>query len=318
MKSSLKYFVRFISCVFLLALIIEGVVSCDAEQPTPVANPAGQVAILPTISNSAPSLTQTGGTYQQALSFKGSNRTYLIHLPPLNLVKGKLPLVLAFHGAGENALIMATRGLSAKADQNGFIVVYPDGSNQTGQRTDGFTWNSNFCCGYASQNKIDDVGFIQVLIEQLERSYNIDANRVYATGFSNGGMLSYLLAAKLSDKLAAIAPVSAEFRSNEKPTQPVPVLALSGKEDKVVAYANSAKIISSWAGYNGCSSAPLEQETDFVSQESFCPDSRNRETILYTIKKGGHEWFQTIKTLDGQDIEGIDLIWNFFANHPKS
>lgn len=282
------------------------------------ANFSDKVTVLPApAGNKVPGFTSNGETYQQSLTFNGTNRTYLLHLPPATAVKGPLPLVLAFHGAGENAYYMASRGLSTEADQKGFIVVYPDGTNPSGNPAEGFTWNSLFCCGSARQSNVDDVGFIKALINQLEKNYSIDKRRIYATGFSNGGMFSYLLAARLSDTIAAIAPVSAEFRSDAKPTESVPVLAINGKEDKVVSYKNAAEIAASWASYNNCQSPSHTEENNFVSEESYCPDNLDSEVVFYTIKAGGHEWFQVIRTVANQDISSAAFIWNFFATHPK-
>lgn len=265
-----------------------------------------------------PALAKTAGTYPQVLTYAGSNRTYLLHLPPSGVVKKLLPLVLAFHGAGENATVMADRGFNDKADREGFVVVYPDGTNATGNSADGFTYNAHFCCGYAYHSGIDDVGFVAALIDHLEAAYPVDPGRVYATGFSNGGMLSYLLAMQLDEKIAAIAPVSAEFRADDTPQTPVAVFSMHGLEDKVVVVEHDERENASWAEFNGCPATPLAQENAYVAQKTYCGGSPDREVVFYTVKEGGHEWFGGVKTLDGQDTTGIDLIWNFFASHYKS
>ena len=118
-----------------------------------------------------------------------------------------MPLVVVLHGGGGNAEnIEEVTGFSEKADEEGFIVVYPDGSGRLDRYL--LTWNAGFCCGYALENNIDDVGFIRALIEYLQEKYAINRNMIYVTGISNGGMMSYRLGAELSDIVAAIAPVA--------------------------------------------------------------------------------------------------------------
>lgn len=298
-------------------VVVFGVMGTIIVYPFPrtAADFSGQyINLLPEI---APTLRKSAGTYTQVLSYAGSNRTYLVHLPPSGAVNKTLPLLLAFHGAGETAEVMADRGFNAKADREGFMVVYPDGTNASGNPSDGFTYNAHFCCGYAYHSGIDDVGFVSALIENLKSNYPVDPGRVYATGFSNGGMLAYLLAMRLGDKIAAIAPVSAEFRASDTPQTPVAVFSMHGLEDKVVAYENDLKQNAGWAGFNRCPAVPVTEENNFVSQKTYCAGSSGREVVFYTVKEGIHEWFGSVKSPDGQDTTGIDLIWSFFASHYK-
>src|SRR5437016_6447484 len=96
-------------------------------------------------------------------------------------------------------------GLNEKADRAGFLAVYPSG---TGRLERALTWNGGNCCGYAMLNKVDDVAFTRGLLDDLAKAVLIDRKRVYATGMSNGAMMVYRLASELSDRIAAIAPVS--------------------------------------------------------------------------------------------------------------
>src|SRR3990172_5600142 len=115
------------------------------------------------------------------IAIGGRSRTYLVHLPPRWNEHGPRPVVLAFHGGGGNASgFKGYAGLDAVADREGFVVVYPDGSGRLGRRL--LTWNSGNCCGYARDNKIDDVAFVVAVLRDLARGLPLDPARVYATG----------------------------------------------------------------------------------------------------------------------------------------
>src|SRR4030042_572429 len=133
-----------------------------------------------------------------------------------------MPLVIVLHGGGGNAQSTAgMTGMNVKADSSGVIAVYPNGNGRLSDEKL-LTWNAGNCCGYALDNNIDDVAFIRSLIDDLQSKLAIDQSRVYATGISNGGMMSYLLACQLSDKIAAIAPVAGTMGMNScLPAQPV-------------------------------------------------------------------------------------------------
>ena len=124
------------------------------------------------------------------------NRTYVVHAPKGYDLKTPLPVVLALHGARMNGPMMAWfSGLNRKADEAGFIAVYPNG---TGTHSS-FFWNGGNCCGSAMQNKVDDVAFIDALLDDLLGAYPVDAQRVHAaTGMSNGAIMVYRLASELS------------------------------------------------------------------------------------------------------------------------
>ena len=124
-------------------------------------------------------------------------------------------------------------GLNEKADQEGFIAVYPNG---TGRLEPMLTWNGGNCCGYAQWNNVDDVGFTRALLDDLAKVVNVDAKRVFATGISNGGIMCYRLASELSDRIAAIAPVSGTMGTLTcNPKRPVSVIHFHGTEDRFSA-----------------------------------------------------------------------------------
>jgi len=129
----------------------------------------------------------------------GLKRTSLVHVPKSYDATKPVSIVLAYHGGSSNAEQMVHFcGLNDKADQAGFLVVYPNG---TGRRATALTWNGGNCCGYAIQNKVDDVTFTKALLEDLAKVVKVDPKRVYATGMSNGAVMVYRLGDAVVDHL---------------------------------------------------------------------------------------------------------------------
>lgn len=146
------------------------------------------------------------GDHTQTVDHDDRTRSCLVHVPPKYNPKRPTPIVLVFHGGGSNAeQMMRYCGLNEKADKEGFIAVYPNG---TGRLEHMLTWNGGNCCAYAQWNNVDDVGFTRTLLDDLTKVVNIDRKRVFATRMSNGSIMCYRLASELSDRIAAIAPVS--------------------------------------------------------------------------------------------------------------
>jgi polyhydroxybutyrate depolymerase len=263
-------------------------------------------------------------------------RTYTVHLPRGIGDEHAFPLVIVLHGGGGNSEHAARMsGFSALADQENFIVVYPNGTGRLGEVL--LTWNAGNCCGYALDNNVDDVGFIRALIEKLQREYPIDAKRVYATGMSNGGMMSYRLACELSDKIVAIAPVAGALNVECKPTAPISVIAFHGtadqhvlfeggapkvkadphpREDKSVAYA-----MNFWAQHNRCAATPKRDERGNIIHDTYTNCADGTAVELYAIKGEGHTWPGGKSWLGGdqptQEISATKVMWEFFKQHSK-
>jgi polyhydroxybutyrate depolymerase len=253
----------------------------------------------------------------------GEKREYKVHLPPQYTAKIAMPLVLAFHGGSGNIATAADYfGLNGKADKEGFIVVYPQG---TGRKLAGKqlgSWNSGKCCPPASKKNVDDVGFIRKLITRLSRDFAIDQNRIYATGMSNGAMMSYRLACEMSDVIAAIAPVGAHDGIEHcEPSRPVPVIHFHGTDDPCAVYdgkddcggcsmaimqglvgveqkrkslwecGSVPDYIGEWAKINGCSSeSRITYQNGAASCSTFQNCKENAEVTLCTIEGMGHTW----------------------------
>ena len=168
------------------------------------------------------------------LRHDGLEREYIVHVPEAYSRAAFLPVVFAIHGGGGDAEHSAAYfGLNAKADQEGFLVVYPQG---TGKKTLGKTWgawNAGQCCTQSARTDVDDVGFFKKMIARLDTDFRIDRKRIYATGMSNGALMAYRLACDLSESIAAIAVSGAHSAYKEcHPSRPVPVLHFHGSEDR--------------------------------------------------------------------------------------
>jgi len=280
------------------------------------------------------------GDHFRQLKVGQQERSYYVHVPPKYDASKPTPVVLAFHGAGTNAPIMAlSTGLSAKADEAGFIVVYPNGTGEGGLL---LVWNSGGFRGPYARNRPDDVAFVAALLDDLATIVPIDRKRVYATGISNGGMMCYRLAAELSDRIAAVAPVAGAMGVDRcRPKRPVAVLHFHGTDDKLVpfhgprdltavfaSFKSVGETIRIWARLDGCPEKPeitdLPDKADdgtTVKQEVYGSGKERTEVILYTIEGGGHTWpgrQWPIPWLGKttRDISANDLIWEFFQKHP--
>jgi len=273
-------------------------------------------------------LGQPAGTVSKTLEFGGRTRTYLVHPPKGYERKSPLPLVLVLHGAIQGATnVERMSGMSAKADKESFLAVYPNGTSGSGLAP---TWNAGACCGYAQMNKVDDVGFLRALIDRLEHDYPIDPKRIFATGISNGGMMSYRLACEMADRIAAIAPVEGAQDVECRPSGPVSILIFHGTADFLVPYnggttpfqlgskrsdASVPSTVSFWVKQDGCSTAPERNETKQLRIDTYTGCKDGAGLTLYTIFRGRHMWPGTV--LSRNNIPATDIMWSFFAAHPK-
>jgi polyhydroxybutyrate depolymerase len=281
------------------------------------------------------------GHTAHSLVFGGRVRTYLLHLPKTYDVQSALPLVIVLHGGGDYAgHAITSTAMSAKADEKQFVVVYPNGTGRLKNRL--LTWNAGTGDGYASRNNIDDVGFIRALIDSLRTQYKIDANRLYVTGLSNGGMMAYRLACELPD-IAAIAPVAGTQNYEPcRPSHPVSVIAFHGTADETVPFDGGAPrrrmfylfkseridrpvsdTVSFWKKEDGCESVAAVEPVANIIREACTGGTNRTEVVLYAIKGAGHVWPGGPRLWRfGDDpistISATDIIWEFFSTHPKT
>ena len=268
-------------------------------------------------------------TISASITHDGIQRDYIVYIPELYDGSTAVPLILNFHGFGSNANEQMFYGdFRDIADTEGFLLVHPEGTTFIGNQF----WNVGFP-GISST--IDDVGFTEALIDELATLYAIDLDRVYATGMSNGGFMSFLLACQLSEKIAAVASVTGSMTQdtfNDCNAQlPTPVLQIHGTEDDVVLYNGNtlsipiADVISYWVDYNNCETTPstttlpdLDVSDGSTVEHSVYENSDNGITTEHMkVIGGGHTWPGSVLNTAGtnQDIDASMEIWLFFSRY---
>ena len=234
-----------------------------------------------------------------------------------------LPLLFCFHGFTSSAdVIMAYSRFNAIAEANDFIVVYPQGTLFSGIASH---WNVG---GFTDGSTVDDVGFVDALLTDLLDTYHIDSARVYSTGMSNGGFMSFLLACQLSDKIAAVASVTGSMTPQTMDEcdaqRPISVLQIHGDADAVVPYSGESfsrpipEVLNFWIDHNACSTegvvtdVPDSNTTDgtTVSQTVFEDGSQCTSVHHFTVQGGDHSW---PGAWGNQDINASQEVWNFVS-----
>jgi polyhydroxybutyrate depolymerase len=277
------------------------------------------------------------------LQWQGIERDYYVHVPR-GAGSGPLPLVIALHGAGDDARGFANQSrLADAADKLGMLVVFPDGSE--GGNPPQRTFNAQICCGDAVTRHVDDIGFIGAVIDDVAQRRPVDRSRVYATGISNGGMLTYQLAAIHPEWFAAVAPVSAAIGGLTRddtsylipmPKTPVPVMIINGRKDLLILYEGGSSpllpfphrwkmsvddAVSFWASSDGCDPKPKIADTDgtTLKREVYGNCDGNSEVVLWQIVNGDHNWPGDIfpSANGGRAISAAEEILTFFATHRR-
>jgi polyhydroxybutyrate depolymerase len=280
------------------------------------------------------------GDHTLSLAVGGLQRSAIVHVPPQYDRTVAMPVVLAFHGGGANADTMVRfSGLNDKADEAGFIAVYPNG---TGRLQRMLTFNGGNCCGQAAANGVDDVEFTRRLLDDVAGACSIDSKRVFATGMSNGGIMAYRLASELSERIAAIAPVGGPMGTKGcRPGRPVSVIHFHGTDDAFAPFQGGRgrglsgtsffsvdHSIAAWVEADGCDPNPvtirLPDTTDdgtTVTRTTYGQGKDGAEVVLIVIEGGGHTWPGREPRLASlgkstRDISANDLTWEFFQRHP--
>ena len=268
-------------------------------------------------------------TINASITHDGIQRDYILYIPEIYDGNTTVPLVLNFHGFGSSASQQMFYGdFRDIADTEGFLLVHPEGTTFIGNQF----WNVGFP-GLSSN--IDDVGFTEALIDELATLYAIDLDRVYATGMSNGGFMSFLLACQLSEKIAAVASVTGSMTQDTfddcNAQHPTPVLQIHGTEDDVVLYNENnlslpiPDVISYWVDHNNCETTPTTTTLPDVDvsdgstlEHSVYEDGDNGVTTEHMkVIGGGHTWPGSVLNTAGtnQDIDASMEIWLFFSRY---
>jgi polyhydroxybutyrate depolymerase len=273
-------------------------------------------------------LTAIAQPQQTSIKFQNKTRTFIIYLPQNYQPEENLPLVINMHPfVGTASGQMSYTKYNRLADTARCIVVYPNGI--------GGRWNSGTFFGISSN--VDDVGFIGRLIDYMTLFYRIDTKRVYATGYSAGGFMSYKLACELTNRIAAIAPVAASMVpegnfDNCVPSRTFPVLAINSVNDPVTIYNGFVsvtpidQVIALWQQINGCDVSPLVELVPNIVQNDGSTVERityqnceNSELIFLKQFGAGHTWpgasNASILGNTNMDINANHESWNFFKRH---
>lgn len=271
-------------------------------------------------------------TLNETLFHDGQTRSYTVYVPVSYSANESTPLLFCFHGWTQTVNnFMNTADFRAVADTAGFIVVYPQGSLLNG--------NSHWNVGsWTSSSSADDVGFVEAIINRVSSNYNISADRIYATGYSNGGYFSFELACQLSEKIAAIGVVSGTMSTETynacNPSHPTPVITIHGNADEMVQYDGSSPINSKsvaqvtdyWLSYNNIATEPSEEtvleninrnDGSTIKKFVYAAGDNNVSFEHYKVRNGSHAW----PYMDGNpntrncDIDAHTEIWRFVSKY---
>ena len=252
-----------------------------------------------------------------------SYRSFVTYIPAIYSESQPVPLIFNFHGRSSNSFQQMVYGdFRQIADTANFIIVHP-------QAKPGITSSNSWGLGLMSN---DDIDFINELYSYLLSLHNIDTNKIYSTGMSNGGYMSYQLACHLSDKIAAVASVSGamgtQTQLNCNPTRPIPILEIHGTADSILNYDQILNDIEYWRFFNNCNITPEISVipdidlSDLSSVEHFVYDNCDNgvTTELYKINNGGHTWPGSNLSigLTNADINASSEIWDFFSKYDLS
>jgi polyhydroxybutyrate depolymerase len=287
------------------------------------------------------------GDHAFSITHQGHARSYLVHVPAQ--ARGQpLPVVINYHGGGGNAKVhQAYSRMDGAADRDGYIAVYPNGTSGIGERF--LTWNAGACCGAAAARQVDDVGFTLAMLDDLARRVPVDAQRIYATGLSNGAMMAYRLAAEAPHRIAAVAGVAGAMTlAGFAPARAVPVMHIHSMDDQRALYGGGLgpafpytdtrvfhqsveAMLGKWINHNGCPAepevaaplagapgAPDEKHTAVRYTHAPCRDGT--QVVLWKLTGAGHVWpggvMDYLKWLLGPGTAVIDAnaeIWRFVS-----
>ena len=259
------------------------------------------------------------GTYQ----WDGRNRKYTYHIPDMYYTEGKpVPLVLGLHGFGDNIINFRDICITNIADTANFICVYPEALvfSPLGSTC----WNSGATLNGTPFNKdVDDLGFLNSLLDTMISKYNIDTNRIYVFGFSFGAFMSHRLAAELNHRVTAAAAVSGLVgnKMTAIPARGIPILYFHGTADATINYFNCPygllppKTVDFWVKNNLCDTMPLIDTVPNTANDGRLlihhtyPNGRDNSVVeFYKVINGEHEWLG----LPDNDISYCQTIWKFF------
>lgn len=315
-----------VGCTFPTTAVC-GNSNCEAPQETNINCPADC------------NLTSAIYTNYETIIHNTIARTYKTHIPACYNPTTPTPLVIALHGGGGNGdTIEKQLDMNAKAEEECFIALYPDGSSQTAPTHQHWNAGPRITDWYSYIQNINDTDFISTLIEKMKTDYSIDENKVYVTGVSNGAMMAYRLACEISNKITAIAPIAGGILNITcTPSEPVSIIHFHGLDDKMYPFDGGVSCavpdnfksvpntIQDWIAIDHCQNQPIiTYRLGEASCETYNGCDSSTEITLCTIENGGHTipggYVFPIEKFSGvgkvtEDINAMDEMWAFFENN---
>ena len=308
-------------------------------------NPLRRTAgiLIKAVTLGIPLITRAGGTdayaipsspgnYIRQVQVQSGPRKYRIHVPKGYDATTPLPIIFAFHGTSASASVLEREtSFNALGDSLGFFVVYPEGLHRG--------WNIGDCCRYSFVKHKDETAFTLAMLDALSHGLRIDTTRVYATGYSDGGTLSLLLACGVSSRIAAVASVSGTLLDPLPAcnvTRPVPVMIIHGTGDHNIPYEgkqggpgyirgshhehSAPEVTQFWVNHDSCDTAPTVVRTRNVERSAYRCAGGRAEVIFFTIYSGQHGWpgggrGWVFSPKPPTDMAASDTIAAFFLRH---
>ena len=271
-------------------------------------------------SSTAPSPVQ-----RRQLSVGGQARWYRVYAPA-SLEGQQVPLVLALHGEGNTAdSLVETTQLDRQAQTGNFIVAYPEGLD--------LSWNGGLCCGRSMRSGVDDVGFLNRVLDEIERDYRVDRARVYMVGISSGGFMAYRFACEGAARVAGVGSVAGAMTLDAcNPARPLSVIEIHGTADPLVPFSggtvrpegvasadapSTEAVVGRWAAVDACPGPPRTTAEGVVTTTTWHGCRAGTEVRLVSVDGGGHTWFAPGLGSVAGAVDATAVIWSFLSSHPR-
>ncbi|HEY1009663.1 MAG TPA: PHB depolymerase family esterase [Daejeonella sp.] len=284
--------------------------------------------------------SETPGIHTETVKFGGLDRKYMYYIPQGYTEKAKLPVVFFLHGMGASAQIgvnVLGPQFHARAERDKAIVVYPEATSKH--------WNDKLGGSYPLTDSVNDVGYISSLIDLFIKEFKGDPSRIYVSGSSNGGMMTYRLSVDIPGKIAAAAPfissISDEVAAQFPRAEPIPIIITSGTADTVIKWSGgpirvtrTASILSGdanvayWVKRNGVSVKPKittlpDIEPGDKSTVEVQEYKGKYDVVLYKIVNGHHQ-HPTLREAGkplvpgkNMDYNSFERVWDFMLSYKK-
>ena len=308
--------------IAVIVAVVAILASCsDTKKPAATASSAALAS-----SSAAPACDRphAPGQSTQTLDFQGTPRTFELYVPSAYDGRRDVPVVFDFHGFGSNAKQqMAYGNFKPEADRDDFLIVAPDGQGAAARH-----FNLTGETGLQ-----DDLAMVSALLDHVEQTVCVDARRVYATGMSDGGAMTSVLACRQADRFAAFGPVAVMlFIPGCNPPHPVAITSFMGTADPIVPFnggqvnccsratvGSAPDAMAKWAAFDGCSATFMDDRLGTEVRKRTWSGCRGGEVTFYIIDDGGHTWPGAIAVdrlgMTTRQIDATATLWDFFKSH---